>query len=217
MIFHDRIHAGELLALKLARYRHQNPLILGVPRGAMPIADVLQRKLGGDLDVILVHKVGAPDHPEFAIGSMSEFGDTYRSSALEDYQIPTQYFEEAARRELKGLKARREQYSPFLKPIHAKDRIVLLVDDGIATGATILSAIRAVRWMGPRKIICVAPVISKGALELIENEADEVVVLDLPQEFHSISEFYEDFNPVSDQEVIQILKNRTLQEKKETG
>ena len=217
MIFHNRIHAGELLAEKLSRFCNQNPLILGIPRGALPIAEVLQRKLGGDLDVILVHKVGAPDHPEFAIGSISEWGDIYRSSAIEDYQISAHYFEEAARGELNHLKARRQMYSPLLKPIHAKDRTVLLVDDGIATGATILSAIRAVRFMSPKKIICVAPVISKGAMELIKNEADEVLVLDQPEEFHSISQFYEDFSQVSDQEVIRILKSHFLKKEKNVG
>jgi putative phosphoribosyl transferase len=206
MRFKNRLHAAELLAEKLTLYQNKNPLVLGIPRGAMPIADYLQRKLGGDLDVVLVHKVGAPDHPEFAVGSVSEFGDLYRSPALEDYQISQHYFDEVAKKELQKLKVRREKYSPIHKPISPQNRIVLLVDDGIATGATLLSAIRAIRLRNPKKIICVAPVVSESAMSLIQREADEVVVLDQPKEFYSISQFYDDFNQVLDEEVIEILK-----------
>ena len=205
MIFSDRTHAAELISEKLSHYRGKNPLILGIPRGSVPMAKIITDKLNGELDVVLVHKIGAPDNPEFAIGSVSEFGTLYRSDAVEFYEIPSDYIEKSARREVARLQQRRQSYTPIHPPIDPKDRTVIVVDDGIATGSTMLAAIRAIRAQKPQKIIVASPVASPRTLELLRNEADEIVVLQTPQEFFAIGQFYLNFPQVKDQEVLQIL------------
>lgn len=205
MAFKNREQAAELLAARLSLYRSHHPLILGIPRGAVPMAKILADRLGGDLDVVLVHKIGAPDNPEFAVGSVSEFGSIYRSEAVEYYEISNSYIEKVAKRELEKLKERRRAYLPIHPPISPKGRFVIIVDDGIATGATVLSAIRAVRTLKPKKILVTAPVASPRTIQAIQREADNVVILETPPEFFSISQFYEEFPQVTDSEVLEIL------------
>lgn len=173
------------------------------------MAAALADSLGGDLDVVLVHKIGAPGNPEYAIGSVSEFGTTYiREEERRIYPIAET--DEIALEEIEKLKQRRKTYSPIHPPIPPHGRTVIIVDDGIATGSTMLAAIRAVRTQTPAKIIVAAPVASPRAVELLEPEADEIVVLDTPEEFYAISQFYEDFPQVTDDEVFKILsKART--------
>lgn len=212
MSFNDRTQAAELLAQKLSQYRGKHPLVLGIPRGAVPMSRVIADYLEGDLDVVLVHKIGAPENPEFALGSVSEFGTIHLSEAIRLYEISSEYVDTAARNEIGRLKERRQSYSPVHPPRSPKDRVVIIVDDGIATGSTMFAAIRAIRSQGAQKIIVAAPVASPRVMEALEYEADEVVVLETPEYFFSISQFYEEFTQVSDEEVLQILSE--VREKK---
>ena len=191
----------------------ERPLVLGIPRGAMPMARVLADRLGGDLDVVLVHKIGAPDNPEFAIGSISEFGSIYLSESVRLYGYSMRQIDAIAHNEATMLKERRAAYSPIRPAICPTGRTVIIVDDGIATGSTMLAAIRAVRGQNPRRIIVTAPVASPQALHFLKREADETIVLDAPEDFFAISQFYEEFDPVSDEEVINILSSTAITRK----
>ena len=207
MVFQNRVEAAELLIPKLSRYRMARPLVLGIPRGAMPMAQVLADRLGGELDVVLVHKIGAPDNPEFAIGSVSEYGCIYLSESVRLYGYSMRQIDAIAHKETAKLKERRATYSPIRPAISPEGRTVIIVDDGIATGSTMLAAIRAVRGQNPKRVIVAAPVASPQALHSLKHEADETIVLEAPEDFFSISQFYEEFIPVSDTEVIEILSN----------
>ena len=169
------------------------------------MAQLLADKLGGDFDVVLVHKIGAPDNPEFAIGSVSEFGNIFLNESAKLYRYAMDQIDEIAQNELKRLKKRRQQYSPIRPAVSPKDRIVIIVDDGIATGATMLAAIRAIRGQKPSKIVVASPVATPHVMDQLRSEADDVVVLDTPEDFFAISQFYEEFEQVTDDEVMDIL------------
>lgn len=213
IIFRDRMQAAESLSKELAAHSTDHPLVLGIPRGSIPMAKFISDRLHGDLDVILVHKLGAPDNPEFAIGSVSEFGTVYISEAVKWYPNSSHYIENEIREQLVHLKSRRDSYSPIRAPISPKGRTVIIVDDGIATGATMVSAVRAIRSQNPHKIIVAAPVASTSAVDMIKNEVDHLVILQTPENFFSISEFYVNFSQVTDEEVIQVLNEANLNSK----
>jgi predicted phosphoribosyltransferase len=213
MYYKDRAQAGEMLAEKLVQFKGKNPLVLGIPRGSVPMAKIISDHLDGDLDVVLVHKIGAPGNPEFAIGSVSEFGTIYESEAVQLYSINPNFIQDAAAEEVSKLKSRRQTYSPIRPPISPKDRHVIIVDDGIATGSTMLAAIRAIKSQDPKQIIVAAPVASPRCIDLLGSEADQLIILDLPDDFFAISQFYEDFPQVEDQEVIQILSDTAMAKK----
>lgn len=206
MDFQNRTEAAELLAEKLMPYAKDCPLVLGIPRGSVPMARVIAERLRGDLDVVLVHKIGAPDNPEYAIGSVSEFGSIYRSEAIEYYEIPNDYVQRTAQAEIAKLKKRREAYSPIRPPIDPAGRVVIIVDDGIATGSTILAAARAIRMRKPKRLVIAAPVASPRAADLLRPDVDDIVVLDYPANFYAISQFYGEFPQVSDEEVAEALR-----------
>jgi predicted phosphoribosyltransferase len=171
------------------------------------MAKLLADRIGGDLDVVLVHKIGAPNNPEFAIGSVSEFGSIYRSDGANYYGLSLNELEKLAAPELFRLKKRRDTYSPLRPPINPANRTVIIVDDGIATGSTMLAAVRALRQERAAKIIVAAPVSSFEAEELLEPETDELVILETPVDFFAISQFYDSFPQVSDTEVESLLSD----------
>lgn len=208
MRFKNREEAAGLMAKRLAKFQKERPLVLGIPRGAVVMAKEIAERLEGDLDVVLAHKLGAPGDPEYAIGSVSEFGAIFKRDAVEFFEIPESYLESEAQSELEKLKKRRAQYSPIHPPIDPQDRTVIIVDDGIATGATMLAAISAVRSRSPKRVIVAAPVASPSAAEILRLAADETVFLDTPTPFYSISQFYDDFSQVTDEDVIEALSVR---------
>lgn len=207
MTFTNRTQAAEDLVKQLEQYRGKNPLVLGIPRGAVLMAKIIADELKGDLDVALVHKIGAPENPEFAIGSVSEFGTIYCSQAVERYGIPSKYVDSAAEIEIAKLRERRKDYSPIHQPIDPKNRIVIIVDDGIATGSTMLAAVRAVRKQGAKRVVVATPVASLSAINSLESEVDELAILEAPENFYSISQFYDEFPQVSDEEVLSALSD----------
>jgi predicted phosphoribosyltransferase len=211
MRFRNREHAAQLLAESLsADYKNKNPLILGIPRGALPMARIIAEALGGELDVVLVHKLGHPDQPEFAIGAIDESGNTYLAEWATE--LPSEILEEEKQRQLAVLRRRRAQYTPSRPPIDPSGRITIVVDDGIATGSTMIAALRAVRAQKPQKLICAVAVASPEAARSIAREADAIVCLMAPAEFFAVGQFFEDFAQVTDEEVATTLRQSRKKE-----
>ncbi len=205
MRFRSREHAAQILAERLsAAYKNKNPLILGIPRGALPMAEIIADALGGELDVVLVHKLSHPDQPEFAVGAIDESGRLY----LADWatELTPQLLEDEKQRQLDVLRRRRNLYTPLRPPIDPLGRIAIVVDDGIATGSTMIAALRAVRTKGPKKLICAVAVASPQALHAMSREADAVVCLTAPAEFFAVGQFFDDFAQVTDEDVVDILQ-----------
>ena len=206
MPFHDREEAAHLLAQRLAGYRGQRPLVLGIPRGAVPMAKIIAEALEGELDVVLVHKLGAPGQPELAIGAVDEAGHLYLSDDARGLGITEAYVAREKAAQLETLRKRRTLYTPIRPPIDPAGRVVIVVDNGVATGASMLAALRAVRARQPEKLIAAAAVAPPATLKRMEAEADEVVCLEVPDVFYAVGQFFEDFSQVSDGEVVAILR-----------
>lgn len=206
LLFKNREEAARRLAGNLAGYRGQNPLILAIPRGAVPMGRILAEELDGELDVVLVRKIGAPGNPELAIGSVSESGETVVSPWAEDAGIPPFWVEQEAQRQLAILKQRRKLYTPDRLAADPVGRVVIVLDDGAATGSTLLAALEQVRARGPRKLIAAMAVAPRQTVKKLAEVADEVVCLASPEPFFAVSPFFEDFSQVSDGEVMAFLE-----------
>lgn len=205
MVFRNREHAAQLLAKRLASYRGQRPLVLGVPRGAVPMAAILADALEGDLDVALVHKLGAPFQAELAIGAVDEEGHVSLAETAGQLGIDEEYIVRERDAQVAALRERRERYTPARPRVSPEGRVVMIVDDGIATGSTLVAALRAARAHGAARLIAVAAVAPVETVQKLRREADEVVVLHAPVHFLAVGEFFQDFRQVSDEEVIEAL------------
>ncbi|MBL0141697.1 MAG: phosphoribosyltransferase [Betaproteobacteria bacterium] len=212
MVFEDRIDAARKLALALARYRGKHPLVLAIPRGAVPMAQVVADELGGQLDVVLVRKLGAPGNPEFAVGAVDEAGWTYVADYAADVGASSSFLADETATQLATMRARRELYTPARSPIDPEGRIVIVVDDGLATGATMIAALHSVRARHPARLVCAVPVASPGSLENVRAHADEVVCLEAPPGFHAVGQFYRTFGQVEDSQVVAVLAGRKIHE-----
>ena len=202
-MFEDRLDAARQLADALAAWRGSNPLVLAIPRGAVPMGAALAEALQGELDVVLVHKLSSRWNPEYAIGAIDESGWSHVSDPGEAEEG---WLREEKARRLEGLRQRRAQYSPERPPIDARDRVAIIVDDGLATGATMIAALHAVRAQAPKRLICAVPVAAPDSLRKVEAYADEVVCLHAPWNFHAVGQFYRRFGQVEDDEVIACLQ-----------
>lgn len=205
MIFQDRNQVGRLLSRALQAYEYQNPLVMGIPRGGVPIAAQIAQAIHGDLDVILVHKIPAPGQPELAIGAIDESGNISVNPIAEQMGADKTYVEAEAARQLDTIKTRRKQYTPARAPLSPRGRSVIVVDDGIATGATMSAAIKALRSQHPEKIIVAVAVAPPSTVDRLKTEADEVICLEQPINFYAVGQFFEDFSPVTDQDVMNLL------------
>jgi predicted phosphoribosyltransferase len=206
MMFRNRNHAADRLAIALEAYQGKHPLILAIPRGAVPMGQRLAQALGGELDVVLVRKLRAPFNPEFALGAIDESGWSYIADYAESAGGTPAYLEQEKRVQLDTLQKRRAQYTPLRPPIDPAGRIVIVVDDGLATGATMISALHGLRAKHPARLVCAVPVAPADTLEKIRAHADEVVCLSTPEFFQAVGQFYAEFPQVEDDEVIDILR-----------
>lgn len=204
-MFHDREEAAGRLADELAAYQGKNPLVLAIPRGGVPMAKIVADRLGGEFDVVLVRKLRAPGQPEFAIGSVDESGWTYLAPHAAAAGADAKYVEDEKRRQLETIRMRRAQYTPLRPPIDPAGRIVIVIDDGLATGATMIAALHGLRERHPARIVCAVPVAPPDTVANLRGYADEVVCLQTPWGFQAVGQFYEDFDQVSDDEVIALL------------
>ena len=205
-MFHDREEAARRLADELAAYQGKNPLVLAIPRGAVPMAKIVASRLGGEFDVVLVRKLRAPGQPEFAIGSVDESGWTYLAPHAAAAGADEQYIEDEKRRQLETIRTRRAQYTPLRPPIDPGGRIVIVLDDGLATGATMIAALHGLRERHPAKLVCAVPVAPPETVAKLRGYADEVICLQEPWGFQAVGQFYEDFDQVTDDEVIALLR-----------
>lgn len=208
-IFPDRVAAAKRLAAALDHHRGKNPLVLAIPRGAVQMGRVIADELEGELDVVLVRKLRAPGSPEFAVGAIDETGWAYIAPHARAAGATDQYLKHEQHTQLEILKKRRVLYTPERPPIDPAGRITMVVDDGLATGATMIAALHAVRVKDPAKLICAVPVAAPDSLELIQPYADEVVCLEAPPNFYAVGQFYRSFPQVEDEEVIKLLAAST--------
>jgi putative phosphoribosyl transferase len=204
--FQSRLDAARQLAAALAHYRGRNPLVLAIPRGAVVMGGLIADALEGELDVVLVRKLRAPYNPEFAVGAVDESGRAHIAEHAQSAGADAAYLEQEKQTQLEILRRRRAQYTPARPPLDPKGRIVIVVDDGLATGASMIAALHAVRARQPQRLICAIPVAAPDSLERVRPLADEVVCLSAPAGFDAVGRYYLDFAQVEDDEVISILK-----------
>lgn len=209
MPFMNREEAANRLAKRLEGYKGKNPLILAIPRGAVPMASIIAEHIGGEIDVVLVHKLGAPGNPEYAVGSVDEYGHIYLGEGAKLLGLTKEYLDNEVKRQFSMLKERRGFYTEVREAISPSGRIVIIVDDGIATGSTMIAAIRGVKESNPKKVIVAVAVAPPETIEKIKNIADEVICLETPKFFGAVGAFFEDFRQVNDKEVIGLLRKRS--------
>ena len=210
------MHAGNMIAEKLSTNPSLNSLdrnqtiVLGIPRGGVIIADIVARKLSADLDVAIGRKLGAPENPELAIGAIMEDGTTYTNEyIIKALKLSEDYVEREKARQLSEIRRRTALY-PKKRHYTVRDRIVILTDDGIATGATIIAAARWIRKQSPKYLIIAVPVAPQQTVNILGQEADAVDVILSPESLNSVGQFYENFEPIADDEVREILSREHL-------
>lgn len=205
-MFADRIDAARQLAGALAKFKGRHPLVLAIPRGAVPIAAVVARELEGELDLVLVRKLHAPGAPEFAVGAVDESGWVYLAPHANAVGATPGFIAEQKADQMEELARRRGLYTPGRPRIDAAGRVVIVVDDGLATGATMIAALHSVRQRSPAWLVCAVPVASQEAVRLVGEHADEVVCLDTPRRFRAVGQFYGSFPQLEDDEVVALLR-----------
>lgn len=209
MRYRDRKEAGQRLAERLLDYRDRpDVVVLGLPRGGVVVASEIARRLHAPLDVFVVRKLGVPGQEELAMGAIASGGVRVLNSAVVDVcGIPASVIEEVTEQERRELERRERLYRGVRPPIAIEGRTVILVDDGIATGATMRAAVAALRRLKPARIIVAAPTAAPQACELLAKEADEVVCDIMPDPFYSVGLWYDDFTQNSDEEIRELLEH----------
>ena len=204
--FADREEAARQLAERLQAYRGKNPLVLAIPRGAVPMGRVIAQQLGGELDVVLVRKLRAPLQPELAIGSVNESGWLYLAGHGHHQGLSDSYLATERREQMQTIRERRARCAAVRPAVATAGRVVIVVDDGLATGATMIAALHGLRQSKPAKLVCAVPVASAAALGRVAELADEVLCLHQPADFEAVGQYYRHFPQVSDDEVLTILR-----------
>ena len=214
MSFRNRSDAGRQLAKALAGYKDQQPVILALPRGGVPVAAQVAAALNAPLDLILVRKIGVPFQPELAMGAVVDGGvpivvrneDVIRLAGIDESE-----FKAVCDEELAEIERRRQRYLGSRKHVDVSGRTAIVIDDGIATGATTRAALRATRMRKPKRLVLAVPVAPTESLSALHGDADDVICLEDHEPFGAIGVFYADFSQVADEEVIEILKRFPVQ------
>ena len=205
MLFHDRKEAGACLAEALLHYRELHPVVVGLPRGGIPVAAEIARRLSAPLDLIVARKIGCPWQPEFAIGAIAPGVTVLNDEEIRALGIRPDQIEATIASERRELERREAVYRKGRPPLDVRDRVVILVDDGLATGTTALAAIKSLRRLAPRRIIFAAPVCAPDSATNLGRYADEVICLRLPPRFRAVGLHYDDFAATTDTEVLECL------------
>lgn len=207
MLFNDRQEAGRRLAERLDFLKGKDVIVLAVPRGGVVVAAEVARALGAPLDVYITRKIGAPYNEELAIGAVAPDGSTVLDQGLvSSLGVSPQYIEKETARQKTEIERRLKKYRGEAPPPKLAGRHVILVDDGVATGATTLAALRALRQQKPQKLILAVPVGPPDSIQMLSAEADQVVCLATPEPFWAVGRFFVDWSQTSDEEVIALLR-----------
>jgi putative phosphoribosyl transferase len=210
MRFADRREAGKKLAAAIQSLHPVDPVVLALPRGGVPVADEVARALAAPLDVVLVRKIGAPQQPELAIGAVVDGNEpdiVLNDRLVAQLNVPEQYIEEQKRLEIAEIERRRGVYLGDRAPTPVAGRTAIVIDDGVATGATVRAALRAVRQRRPARLILAVPVAAAPAIRTLRGEVDDTLCLSTPSRFFAIGQFYDDFRQLEDDEVRTILEH----------
>jgi putative phosphoribosyl transferase len=219
MSFKNRIEAGRKLATALAAYRNQHPVVLALPRGGVPVAAEVASALKAPLDLILVRKIGVPTQPELAMGAVVDGGEPIivrNEDVIGLAGISESDFKAACDSELAEIERRRQRYLGTRRRAQVTGRTAIVIDDGVATGATTRAALQATRRRKPKRLVLAVPVAPTDALSALRSDADDVVCLEDHEFFGAIGLYYRDFRQVSDEEVIKILERFPVQPPLET-
>lgn len=207
-MFQDRAEAGRRLAARLARYKGQDAVVFALPRGGVPVAEPVAAMLRAPLDLVLARKIGVPRQPELAMGAVADGGSPVvvrNEDVIAMAGVDEAEFDAVCQRELAEIERRRRSFLGTRGPSEVEGRVAIVVDDGVATGATTRAALRAVRARRPKTLVLAVPVAPPDALESLESEADEIICLEVHADFGAIGYFYADFHQLDDREVIAIL------------
>lgn len=205
--FKNRIHAGELLAQRLNAYAGRSDVVvLALPRGGVPVGHTIAKALGLPLDILLVRKLGVPGHEEYAMGAVGSGGlCVIQPAVLEALRIPKRVVEAMAKRKLHEIEVREKLYRANRPPLDVHDHVAILVDDGLATGSTMLTAVHILRQAKPARVVIAVPVAAPDTCQAMRSEVDEMICLQTPEPFYSVGQWYENFEQTSDDEVIALL------------
>jgi putative phosphoribosyl transferase len=214
MRFRDRAHAGRVLARALLAYAGRDDVVvLALPRGGVPVAAELARALGAQLDVFVVRKLGLPGHEELAMGAVAPGGVLVLDDRLvRGLGIPDEVLQETVEKELRELERREAAYRVGRPPLDLEGKTVILVDDGLATGATMRAAALALRKYKPARIVVAVPVASAETCDEFRADVDEIVCALTPSPFHAVGLWYDDFSQTSDEEVRELLRDSSDEE-----
>lgn len=202
--FKDRTAAGNMLALTLSKYDTGDTIVIGIPRGGAIVASTVAKKLGADYDIVVPRKLRAHYNSENAIGAIMQDDSIYLENLSAD--VSSEYLEGEKQEQKREIERRLALYRPGLREYKIKDRTVILVDDGAATGATTIVAARWIKAKGPKRLVIAIPVASPKARDLLKKEADDLEIIRCPSNFKTVESFYRDFSPVSDQQLIHVLR-----------
>jgi predicted phosphoribosyltransferase len=206
MEFKDRRHAGRLLAARLERLAAERPVVVALPRGGVPVAYEVARALGAPLEILVVRKLGAPGNPEFGVGAIAEDGTSVLDRATaRGVGLRGAVLDATLAREAAELQRQVDRYRDGRAALDVRGRVVIVVDDGLATGLTELAAVRALRAYGATRIVVAVPVGVQRSIDRVARDADELVCLTVPPELLGVGHWYQDFAPVSDEEVTALL------------
>lgn len=209
-LFRDRVDAGQRLAKRLESYRHASPVVFAIPRGGVPVGAEIARWLDAELDVVVARKLGAPFHAELAIGAVTADGERFLSQdIISQLRVDDAYLEQITKEQGEEARRREQRFRGGRPPVDVKGRTALLVDDGLATGATMRAAARSLRKREPGRLVVAVPVGSREACAALRKDADEVVCLAEPDPFYAIGLYYEHFEQVEDAEVLRLLEQPT--------